>query len=104
MKIQIKPLSVNECYRGRRFKNDKYKTYEQELLLRLPKLKIPPNNICVNLVFGFSNEASDIDNGVKIFLDILQKAYGFNDKEITELHVFKQIVKKGQEYIDFSIL
>lgn len=104
MKIQIKPLSVNECYRGRRFKNDKYKAYEMELLLRLPPLHVPKKNLCVNLVFGFSNEASDIDNGVKIFLDILQKAYGFNDKEITEMHVFKQIVKKGQEYIDFSIL
>lgn len=104
MKILIKPLSVNECYRGRRFKNDKYKAYEEELLLRLPKLEVPEKNICVNLVFGFSNAASDIDNGVKIFLDILQKAYGFNDKEITELHVFKQIVPKGKEYIDFSIL
>lgn len=104
MRIKIKPLSVNECYRGRRFKNDKYKAYEQELLLRLPKLDVPPKNICVNLVFGFSNAASDIDNGVKIFLDILQKAYGFNDKEVTELHVFKQIVKKGAEFIDFSIL
>lgn len=104
MRINIKPLSVNECYRGRRFKNDKYKAYETELLLRLPSLKVPIKNICVNLVFGFSNQASDIDNGVKIFLDILQKAYEFNDKEINELHVFKQIVPKGKEFIDFSIL
>jgi Holliday junction resolvase RusA-like endonuclease len=104
MKINIKPLSVNECYRGRRFKNDKYKAYETELLLRLPPLKIPEKNLCVNLVFGFSNDASDIDNGVKIFLDILQKAYEFNDKEIYELHVFKEVVKKGKEYIDFSII
>lgn len=104
MRIKIKPLSVNECYRGRRFKNDKYKAYEMELLLKLPPLNVPQKNICVNLVFGFSNEASDIDNGVKVFLDILQKAYGFNDKEVTELHVFKEVVKKGAEFIDFSIL
>ncbi len=104
MKLLIKPLSVNECYRGRRFKNDKYKAYEQELLLRLPKLVVPEKNICINLIFGFSNHASDIDNGVKIFLDILQKAYGFNDKEITELHIFKEIVPKNKEFIDFSIL
>lgn len=104
VKINIAPLSVNACYRGRRFKNDKYKAYEQELLLRLPKLEVPSKNICVNLVFGFSNAASDIDNGVKIFLDILQKAYVFNDKEVTELHVFKQIVPKNKEFVDFTIL
>lgn len=104
MKINIKPISVNECYRGRRFKNDTYKKYEQDLFSLLPKMVIPKENICLNLVFGFSNKASDIDNGVKVFIDILQKAYEFNDKEIYELHVFKVIVPKGREYIDFSIL
>lgn len=103
-KINIKPLSVNECYRGRRFKNNNYKAYETELLLRLPPLTLPTGNLAVNLVFGYSNKTSDIDNGVKVFLDILQKAYGFNDNEIYELHVFKVIVPKGKEYIDFSFV
>ena len=28
MIINIKPLSVNQCWKGRRFKTDKYKSYE----------------------------------------------------------------------------
>ena len=38
MKIEIKPLSINKCFQGRRFKTNDYKNYEKELLLKLPKL------------------------------------------------------------------
>ena len=41
MIVKIKPLSINECFKGRRFKTDKYKRYERELLLILPALKVP---------------------------------------------------------------
>ena len=57
----------------------------------------------VNYVFGFSNKASDLDNPVKVLTDILQKKYGFNDKDIYEMNVKKKIVKKGEEYIKFKI-
>ena len=46
---------------------------------------------------------SDVDNGAKPFIDILQKKYGFNDNQIYELHLYKEIVDKGNEFIDFSI-
>ena len=55
------------------------------------------------LIFGFSSKAGDIDNPIKLFLDILQKKYGFNDKNIYELQVEKRDVKKGKEFIQFKI-
>lgn len=104
VKLDIKPLSVNEAWKGRRYKTDKYKTYERTVLLMLPrKTEIPEGNIALRLEFGFSNSSSDIDNPVKLFIDCLQKKYKFNDKRITELNIKKRPVKKGAEYIVFLL-
>ena len=35
-------------------------------------------------------------------IDILSKKYGFNDNRIYQLFLTKQIVKKGNEFIEFS--
>ncbi len=103
MQIKIKPLSVNVCYRGRRFKNKAYNAYEHELLLKLPAMTVPSGRLELLIEFGFSNRGADIDNCVKIFQDVLQKKYGFNDNMIYRLVVDKFIVKKGNEYINFKI-
>lgn len=105
IKIKCKPLSVNECWQGRRFKTDKYKAYETELLYRLPKIKINSSSkIILTIKVGFSNNQSDLDNICKPFQDILQKKYNFNDSRIYELHMFKEIVKKGNEFIEFKLI
>lgn len=103
IELKIKPMSVNEAWQGRRFKTDKYKQYEIDMLLLLPKICLKFDRYCVNIVFGMSNIGSDIDNPIKQTLDILQKKYGFNDKYIFELNVKKEITKKGSEFIKFEI-
>ena len=102
-KIDIKPLSVNQAWQGRRFKTKKYINYQNNVLMMLPKVAIPEPPLIVNLELGFSNKASDIDNPVKMILDILQKKYKFNDSEIYELNIKKVIVKKSKEYFKFNI-
>lgn len=102
-KLNIKPLSVNECWRGKRFKTKEYLQYEKDLLLMLPKIKVPEPPYKLSIEFGFSNMASDIDNPVKPFQDILQKKYGINDKNILELNINKTKTEKGKEFIKFSI-
>ena len=99
--IKIKPLCVNQCWQGRRFKTPKYKAYEKELLLKLPKLDIPKGLIEIEIIFHLKNKLFDIDNGVKPFLDILQKKYGFNDRDIYKMNVTKTISK--EEGIEFKI-
>lgn len=104
-KVNIKPLSVNEAWQGRKFKSPKYKVYEQELLYKLPKSKINWDKLPIelSLVVGLSNMASDVDNIVKPFVDVLQKKYEFNDKYIFRLIVEKKLVAKGAEFIEFYI-
>lgn len=97
-KIDIKPLSVNECWQGKRFKTEKYKWYELELISLLPDQVDITDKLSIE--FGIS-KLSDIDNPLKPFLDILQKKYGINDRDFNELTVKKNVVKKGQEFIFF---
>jgi Holliday junction resolvase RusA-like endonuclease len=103
-KINIKPLSVNDAFKGRRFKTDKYKSFENEMLFSLPIkfIGIPP--YIIKLEFGFSSKASDIDNPVKQTIDCLSKKYKFNDNQVYRLEVEKFIVDKGNEYIKFDII
>lgn len=102
-KINIKPLSVNECWQGRRFKTKEYKQYEKDLLLMLPNTKLKIQRVSIDIVFGFSNSLCDIDNPLKPFLDILQKKYNINDKDIYRLTVSKEVLKKGNEFIKYEI-
>ena len=102
--IHIKPLSVNECWQGRRFKTPEYKKYERDLLLLLPKLDVPKSvDLKIEIQFGLSNIVADFDNPVKPFVDILQKRYGFNDRYIQEATIKKFKTFKGMEWIRFKI-
>ena len=103
MKIDIKPISVNQCWQGRRFKTKLYKDFEKELLLKLPKLNIPNGKLKLIINFGLSSKNSDWDNPIKPFQDILQKKYSFNDRMIYQAIVTKVDVKKGSEFIEFFI-
>jgi len=103
--VKIKPLSVNEAFKGRKFKTAKYDKFIANCLLQLPKLIEfkEKENIKLAIEFGFSSSSSDIDNCLKTFIDCLVKKYKVDDRYIYELHVFKSIVKKGEEFIKFKI-
>ena len=101
IKVNIKPLSVNKCWQGRRYKTKEYKGYERELTLRLQPIELPSKPYELIITFGFSNKLSDIDNSLKPTLDILQKKYGFNDRDIYKLVVKKHITK--QPFIEFHL-
>jgi Holliday junction resolvase RusA-like endonuclease len=103
-RLDIKPLSVNEAWQGKRFKTNKYKSYQRLMLLNLKKSNQDLSGMLrIELFFGFSSSASDIDNPVKMILDILQKKYSFDDKQVFELNIRKCIVTKESEFIEFNI-
>ena len=105
MTIQIhrKPLSVNACWQGKRFKTPLYKEYEKEILEVLPdKYEIPEGDLQVRYEFGL-NTMADWDNPVKPLQDILQKKYDFDDRRIMKAEVIKKVVKKGDGYFNFEI-
>lgn len=101
--LDIKPLSVNEAYRGRRFSTDAMKGFKKHVLLSLKPKQIPEGKLKINLEWGFSSKASDIDNPIKAFLDCLQVKYGFNDNRVYEMNLKKHIVPKGKEFIKYEI-
>lgn len=102
-KVDIKPLSVNQVWQGKRFKTSKYKSYEREMILKLPKIKMPKPPFKVYYEFGMSSSLSDWDNPIKPFQDILQKKYNIDDRDIFEANVKKVKTEKGKEYIKFKI-
>jgi Holliday junction resolvase RusA-like endonuclease len=104
IEIPIVPLSVNQAWKGRRYKTDKYKKYENDVLILLPKKKISSlSKLSVDITYRFSSKASDVDNPTKLILDILQKKYFFDDCLIYDLHLHKEIVQKGKESILIKI-
>ena len=103
VQLNIKPLSVNEAFYGKKIRTSKHRLYEKNILFLLPKITIgnPPFKLFIE--FGFSSKSSDIDNPIKVFQDCLVKKYDFDDRDIYELHAKKIITKKGEEFIKFRI-
>ena len=53
---------------------------------------------------GLSNRGADLDNVMKPLFDTYQSIYSdFNDNKVYHIEAFKDIVKKGEEYIDVTI-
>ena len=103
-KIRCKPLSLNEAYRGRRFKTKELEAYHTFIEYSLPDIVVPKGKLKVKYEFGVSSKGSDGDNLIKCFQDSLARKYGFNDNKIYRWEVEKKDVKKGKEYIAFEIL
>ena len=103
IKIEIKPMSVNDAWKGHLIKSDAYKVYENTLAFLLPKLTLPMAPYQIEFEFGFSSASSDWDNPIKPLQDILQKKYGFNDRDVFRGIVTKTKVRKGSEYLKFKI-
>jgi Holliday junction resolvase RusA-like endonuclease len=102
IKINVTPLSVNNAWKGRRFKTEAYKVFEQEVYYLLPRLEVPDAKLKVHYRFGLSDKRSDGDNCIKQFQDILSKKYNFNDNKIYKWVVEKVDVPKGNEFIEFK--
>lgn len=102
-RLNLKPISVNEAYRGRRYSTQKLKDYKNQIALLAPKIKVPEGKLVVRYIFGVSSKGSDGDNLIKALQDALAEKYGFNDNRIYAWYIEKEDVKKGEEYIDFTI-
>ena len=103
-RVNLKPLSMNEAFMGRKRKTAAYRNYEIKVPKELPDLDLPDRGpMGLRLRAGLSNRAADLDNVVKPFLDILQANYGFNDNRIYIIEMTKVKVLKGEEYIAFDL-
>jgi len=104
IKIDVKPLSVNSAYKGRKFKTKEHDLFKILMASKLPKtIELPPPPYCIHFEFGLSSALSDGDNCIKLTQDSIADKYGFNDRLIKRCIVDVEKVKKGSEYIKFKI-
>ena len=99
--LNIKPLSVNKAWQGKRYKSPEYKKYEIQVVRLLPDIEIKEFKR-LKITYGFSNMMSDIDNPTKLVLDLLQKKYNVNDRDLIYLVLHKEKTKKGEEFIEID--
>ena len=102
--LNIKPLSVNQAWQGRRYKTQKYIAYEEEMLYALRGYKTIRGKIKMDIFFYLKNaERIDIDNCVKPLLDCLvKKGIIEDDRKIVELHLYKKKSVKDNICIEIS--
>ena len=94
--IKGSPISVNKLYRGRRFLTNEGKGVKEGYAWDIKtqwKKPITNEDVAVNIMFYFSNNRSDIDNCLKAILDAGTGIIWNDDKQITEMHIFKEIDK-----------
>jgi Holliday junction resolvase RusA-like endonuclease len=106
-KINVRPLSVNQCFRsgrGKTYRTKEYLAYEEEVLYSLPKKKMLKGELGIDFEFGINKRYgnSDLDNFLKPLIDLLgKKLYFKNDAQICELLARK--VKSKKDYIEFRL-
>ena len=96
LKVNIKPISVNAAFQGRRFKTKECKAYERALWYSLPRRGTVRGEVEVWFDFFLVNYArTDISNLVKVTEDIIvKKKFIEDDRKITKMHLTKHKADK----------
>lgn len=103
--IDLKPLSVNDAWQGRRFKSKTYIKYERDLLFILPRnIKPIEGRIEVRYKFHMKNhKAADWDNPIKPLQDVLVTAGII--KEDSQVYIgMGQKVPSNKDYFEVMII
>lgn len=92
LEIEIKPLSVNSAWKGRRYRSDEYERYRRDMFYLIPRpeeMYVVPLQVRIYMGLA-SHKSSDVDNPLKPMLDILGDiGYYRDDNLIYDLRVVK---------------
>lgn len=102
VKINEKPFSANKMHYATGKRDTKAYREFKEMIHHMVHEEYdidPSDKLRLTLVTGFSSKLSDLDNAFKPLLDSMQRAMGFDDRQIFEINACKQHTKKGQEFI-----
>ena len=90
--IPIKPISVNSCFQGRRFRTTEFKKWQEAVIYSLPKNSSRAKTFSVSICVYLKNPLkSDIDNYAKPIIDCLVEAGVIRD----DRYIFRlEMVKK----------
>lgn len=107
-RFNFKPLSANKMfYRGKQLTKE-YRLWREQIWEDIEDRSKwpfePEEKLEVNVEVGFSSKLADLDNAIKPLLDTFQYMFGFNDKWIFEIHLHKEIVSKGEEFFEVTVI
>jgi len=104
LKINIKPISINIAFQGRRFKTKKAKDFEQELFYILPKKNMIKGWVEINYKLYLKNwKMTDGDNCIKIMQDTLvKKGYIEDDRKIMRYVIEKIPSEKDRVEVEIK--
>ena len=83
--IKHKPLSVNEAWKGERFKTPLYKKFIYDITILIRSLRPRPKkpdtdkSLFAHYIWGVSNNSADTDNPCKPFQDTLFNIVGYQN-------------------------
>lgn len=94
--ITIKPISINACFQGRRFRTGEFKRWQRAVIHKLPKGKENSENIKITIIICLKCPLrSDLDNYAKPIIDCCVKAGLIkDDRYICEIKMLKIRSKK----------
>ena len=103
IKIPIKPISINECWQGRRFKTKKYDKFIIDMLRVMPKREMLTGSIKLEIrLYLKSLLRGDIDNFIKPIVDcVVKKGWIKDDIFIVLLEVEK--FKSAEEFFEIEL-
>ena len=106
--LDIKPLSVNKAWRGRKYKTNDYLDYETDVYFLLPNNQNVHGVVEIWYTFYLQNhKATDISNLIKLLEDVLvKKGIIDDDRFVYSFHVKKipsPVCKIEIEVLPFSI-
>ncbi|MBU1067722.1 RusA family crossover junction endodeoxyribonuclease [Patescibacteria group bacterium] len=103
IRLNIKPLSVNACWQGRRFKTKEYKQYEEILSYIMPQKKKYKGFINIHYKFYLITWGRrDVDNMIKPLQDILVKN-GIIEDDRKIISFTAEKIKSKQDFIEIKI-
>lgn len=104
--LNMKPVSTNKIWTGRKYLSAEAKRFKQECTarLRMHKVTIPDKEtpMELHLRFGLSRDM-DVSNCIKLLEDCIADAVGINDIQFQGITAVKERVRGGMEFISFDI-
>ena len=104
--LKLKPLSANKMFYRNKNKTVEYRRYQEEMRDYMMGMKwdFGKEYVGFEVKAGFSNRAADLDNIIKPILDTFQNIFeDFNDNRVYEIKLHKDIVRKGNEYVNIKV-
>ena len=102
IELQVKPLSVNKVWQGRRFKTQDYVDYESSCLWLLNKVKPVKGEVEIHYKFHFKGRMMDVDNPIKPLQDVLVKA-GIIEDDRKIMKITAEKFKAREDSIEIEI-